>query len=267
MSSEDDERWRNLGFAERASVFESASQNARVWTENWVAHRLFCPNCGAASLNQHPANRPVADFLCATCGEDYELKSQKGRFGRKIVDGAYTTMTARLQARDNPNLILMNYDRAALSVTNLIVVPKHFFTPAIIEARPPLALTARRAGWRGCNILLGDIPEAGKIWLVRDGDLLGREHVLETWRRTLFLREAGTAARGWLLEVMKAVEDAVAQGGRPEFTLEDVYAAEARLSALYPGNRNVRPKIRQQLQVLRDRGWLEFAGRGRYRRL
>jgi hypothetical protein len=34
---------------------------------------------------------------------------------------------------------------------------------------------------------------------------------------------------------------------------------------LYPGNRNVRPKIRQQLQMLRDRGWLEFTGRGRYR--
>ena len=40
---------------------------------------------------------------------------------------------------------------------------------------------------------------------------------------------------------------------------------EERLSRLYPGNHNVRPKIRQQLQVLRDRGWLEFVGRGRYR--
>lgn len=78
---------------------------------------------------------------------------------------------------------------------------------------------------------------------------------------TLFLREAGGAARGWLIEVMKAVELI----GRPEFTLDEVYAFEARLSALYPANRHVRPKIRQQLQVLRDRGWLEFAGAGRYR--
>jgi type II restriction enzyme len=38
------------------------------------------------------------------------------------------------------------------------------------------------------------------------------------------------------------------------FTLEAVYAQEAALSALYPGNHNVRAKIRQQLQVLRDRG-------------
>jgi type II restriction enzyme len=44
-----------------------------------------------------------------------------------------------------------------------------------------------------------------------------------------------------------------------------MYGFEARLAALYPGNINVRPKIRQQLQALRDRGWLEFLGRGRYR--
>ncbi|WP_296817279.1 hypothetical protein [Brevundimonas sp.] len=54
--------------------------------------------------------------------------------------------------------------------------------------------------------------------------------------------------------------------GRPEFTLTDVYAHEAALAALYPGANNVRPKIRQQRQALRDRGWLAFNGRGTYRR-
>jgi type II restriction enzyme len=53
--------------------------------------------------------------------------------------------------------------------------------------------------------------------------------------------------------------------GRDAFTLDDVYAFEDRLKAIYPGNNNIRPKIRQQLQVLRDRGWLSFVGRGRYR--
>ncbi len=44
-----------------------------------------------------------------------------------------------------------------------------------------------------------------------------------------------------------------------------MYDFEARFAALYPCNSNVRPKIRQQVQVLRDRGWLGFLGRGRYR--
>jgi len=49
------------------------------------------------------------------------------------------------------------------------------------------------------------------------------------------------------------------------FTLEEVYRFDRYLSRLYPDNNNVRPKIRQQLQVLRDHGYLEFLGNGKYR--
>lgn len=131
----------------------------------------------------------------------------------------------------------------------------------IIEPRKPLAPTSRRAGWVGCNIRLDQVPEAGKVWFVRDGAARPREAVLEDWREMLFLRRASRSARGWLVEVLRCVEAI----GRPEFTLADVYGFEPRLAALYPGNRNVRPKIRQQLQALRDAGVLTFEGGGRYR--
>lgn len=261
--AEDDPPWANLGFREEAAVFESPSQNARVWTEGWVEQAMFCPNCGAERVRRFAANRPVADFHCADCAEEYELKSQKGRFGRKVNDGAYATMTARLAAANNPNLLLMNYDLGRRSVTDLIVVPKHFFTAATIERRKPLAPTARRAGWIGCNILIGEVPQAGKIDIIRDGALVPKGDVLAKWRETLFLRQEGPAARGWLIEVLKCVE----RIGSPSFTLDDVYAFEFHLSALCPENQNVRPKIRQQLQVLRDRGLIEFVGRGLYRRV
>jgi type II restriction enzyme len=75
------------------------------------------------------------------------------------------------------------------------------------------------------------------------------------------LRDESVEARGWLIEVMRCVEAI----GRREFALDDVYAFEARLSGLYPNNRHVRQKIRQQLQVLRDRGYLDFVQRGSYR--
>ncbi len=250
-----------LGFEEASVVYESPSQNARVWTESWVGHQLFCPSCGAPSLIKYPNNRQVADFFCAACAEDYELKSQKGAFGRKIVDGAFSAMCARLASSNSPNLVLMNYDRARLAVTDLMVVPKQFFIREIIEERRPLKPTARRAGWIGCNILLSEVPAVGKVYVVRDGIPTAKETVLDQWRRTLFLRQEAPGARGWLIEVMRCVELI----GRAAFTLDDVYAFEDRLSRLYPGNRNVRPKIRQQLQVLRDQGFLEFRGGGRYR--
>jgi hypothetical protein len=250
-----------LGFEESQTPYASGSQSARAWTEQWVRTWAYCPNCGASKINSFPNNSPVADFHCATCKEEYELKSQKTRFGSKVLDGAFKAKCERLAADNNPNLFLMNYNRDQLSVVNLFVVPKHFFVREIIEERKPLAATARRAGWIGSHILLNQIPQSGKIFIVRDGKIEPKDSVLAKWSRTLFLRDEDQEARGWLLEVMKCVETI----GKNEFKIDDVYAFEDRLSRLYPDNRNVKPKIRQQLQFLRDRGYLDFVSRGHYR--
>lgn len=44
-------------------------------------------------------------------------------------------------------------------------------------------------------------------------------------------------------------------------------AFEDEMHAAYPQNSHVREKIRQQMQVLRDLGYVEFAARGEYRLL
>jgi type II restriction enzyme len=163
-----------LGFEEPQTPYQSGSQSARFWTESWVHHQVYCPNCGQIKLDRYENNRPVADFHCASCGEEYELKSQKSPFGKKVIDGAYRTMCERLAASNNPNLMLMSYDLSSLRVVSLCVIPKHFFVRELIEERKPLATTAKRAGWIGCNILLSQIPEAGKIYFVRDGCALQR---------------------------------------------------------------------------------------------
>lgn len=107
-------------------------------------------------MSQFPNNSPLADFLCGSCSEEFELKSQKSRFGAKVADGAYKTKCERLAASNNPNLLLMNYDVKSLSVINLLIVPKHFFVREIIEERKPLAATARRTGM--CD---DDCPHCG----------------------------------------------------------------------------------------------------------
>lgn len=53
--------------------------------------------------------------------------------------------------------------------------------------------------------------------------------------------------------------------GNKEFTLDEVYTFESLLSKKHPNNRHVKDKIRQQLQVLRDKGYLEFLGDGLYK--
>ena len=110
-----------LGFEEAQTPYTSGSQSARSWTERWVRDQVFCPNCGNPKINAFPPNQPVADFFCTTCNEEYELKSQKTKFGNRVTDGAFRTMCERLAASNNPNLLLLNYDLKQLSVKNLFV--------------------------------------------------------------------------------------------------------------------------------------------------
>lgn len=253
----------NLVFETRiADAYQSQSQKARVLTEYWVDSQVYCPNCGHLDIDKYGNNKPVADFFCSNCKEDYELKSKKDSVGIKIVDGAYRTMIERLQSSNNPNFFFLSYNLQSFEVLNFLVIPKHFFVPNIIEKRKPLSQVARRAGWVGCNILLQSIPQTGKIFFVRNKVVAPKEDVLAQWKKTLFLREEKeVAAKGWLLDVMRCVEKI----GKKEFTLEDVYVFEGELSRLYPDNKHVKDKVRQQLQVLRDKGYLDFVSRGHYR--
>jgi type II restriction enzyme len=243
-----------------ADNYNGASQKIRVLTEDWVDNEIFCPNCGT-NIENYENNRPVADFYCPKCSEEYELKSKKDGMAKKIVDGAYSKMIERLNSSNNPNFFFLNYNPTKFEVLNFLVIPKHFFVPNIIEKRKPLSPNARRAGWVGCNILLQSIPKTGKIFFVRDKKIEPKERVLAEWQKTLFLREEKEIkAKGWLLDVMMCVDKL----GRKDFTLDEVYTFENELSKKYPDNRHIKDKIRQQLQVLRDKGYLEFTSRGNY---
>lgn len=60
-------------------------------------------------------------------------------------------------------------------------MPRHFFTAALIEPKAKTWPRGRSAPWRGCNILLGQIPAAGRIPLVRAGVRTPRAEVRDRW--------------------------------------------------------------------------------------
>jgi len=176
------------------------------------------------------------------------------------VDAGYEAMIRAIRADKVPNLLVLQYS-ASWFVTNLMLVPRVFFSESIIEKRKPLAAHARRAGWVGCNILLGQIASDGKIALVSDGEVVPEHRVRSEFSRVQKLGEVPPSVRGWTLDVLSAVR----RLGRSSFSLDDVYKFESELRDSHPLNRHVRPKIRQQLQVLRDLGLLEFTTPGNYR--
>jgi len=182
--------------------------------------------------------------------------------GKKIVDGAYGKMIERLNSTNNPSFFFLNYDLQDYRVQNFVVIPKHFFIPEIIEKRKPLSENARRAGWIGCNILLQSIPQSGKIFYIKNGTPENKGDVLKNWQKTLFLRESGNVAlRGWILDVMNCIDKL----NKKDFTLDEIYDFENILSEKHPENKHIKDKIRQQLQFLRDKGYLKFLDRGKYK--
>ncbi|HYA96447.1 MAG TPA: DpnI domain-containing protein, partial [Methylomirabilota bacterium] len=135
------------------------------------------------------------------------------------------------------------------------------FAVSVLERRPPLASTARRAGWVGCNILLEKIPQDARIPVVLDGHARKPREVRSAYERLKPLEKLNVEARGWTLDVLNVVRSL----RQEKFSLSDVYAFEEKLGGLHPKNLHVRDKIRQQLQVLRDLGLLHFLGGGHYR--
>lgn len=243
---------------------KSHSQIARIITENWVNNNMFCPICGCPILSKYENNMPVADFCCEDCKSDFELKSResvKGTMGAKIPDGAYGTMIERIQSLNNPNFLLLTHDKS--HVSNLLLVPNHFFVPDIIEKRKPLAETARRAGWVGCNILYREIPESGKIFIVKDSKEISKKVVLENYKRIKSLYVKDIDSRGWVMDVLACVDKIPSD----DFSLQQVYDFAEELQKKHPNNNFVRDKIRQQLQMLRDKGFIEFRSRGAYRKV
>ena len=115
----------NLSLAEN---YKSHSQIVRVLTESWVSENLFCPHCGTLNIYKFPNNKPVADFYCKNCGNQYELKSKDGKFGAKINDGAYETMIERISCNNNPDFLILSYSKIDYTVDNLLFIPKHFLS-------------------------------------------------------------------------------------------------------------------------------------------
>ena len=246
-----------------AKNYKSLSQKARVITEDWVSQNMFCPKCGHEHINSLPNNSPVADFSCPLCKQEYELKSKSGKISSKITDGAYSTMIERITSNLNPHLFVMEYVKASFTVKNFAFIPNYLFVPSIIEKRNPLAETARRAGWIGCNILLHKIPYQGIVHIVSNGMLHDKNDILLKTSKTQQLKTKEINSRGWLLDTLLCVNAIPAM----DFSLKDIYKHERKLSDKHPENNNIQAKIRQQLQLLRDKGYIEFLGNGNYKKL
>jgi len=240
--------------------YKNNSQKIRILTENWVNENIYCPSCGH-NVNEYKNNKPVADFFCSRCSEDYELKSKKGNsLGKTIADGAYNTMIERIIGDASPNFFFLNYEKDTYNILNFVATPNYMFIPEMIRKRKKGI--PNRPNYFMCNIDISSIPNSGKISYIKDGKVQSKDKVIDEWNKTIFLKQGyNLKSKGWILDIIKCIEKL----GKNNFELRDMYQFEKYLKLKHPDNSNIQAKIRQQLQLLRDRNYLEFVGRGKYR--
>lgn len=241
-----------------AAAYKSPAQRTRVITEGWAAASLFCPSCPSPELVATTENTPAVDYRCPRCDQPFQLKAKSSAIGLKIVDAAWEAMMRAIREDRTPSLFVLHYEPNAWLVRDLILVPHFVFTASAVEKRRPLSPAARRAGWVGCNIVLRNIPNDAKIGVVIDGRPVSPDTVRRQFDRLRPLKELSVNQRGWTLDVLRVVQSL----GRKEFKTSDLYEYVRHFEQLHPDNRHVRDKIRQQLQVLRDRGFLSQPERG-----
>jgi|SRR5271170_1472734 len=242
-----------------ALLYKSATQRARVISEHWLHANGYCLACEQDSLDRENANTKAADFRCAACGHQYELKSFTRRPVNSLVDGAYVSLMTKILAGSAPSLLLLERTEE-WHVESLTAVHSVFLTPDVIERRKPLSSTARRAGWVGCNIRLDRIAADGEVAMVASGLVVDRRDVRAQFQRFLPLSDTSASERGWTNLTLRIVRSLSKQ----YFTLAELYQHEASFASSYPDNNHVRAKIRQQLQLLRRLGVLRFEGGGTY---
>jgi type II restriction enzyme len=94
-------------------------------------------------------------MVCNGCQQNYQIKTcKKKNFRPKIIGAEYKTTLHNLSKKID--YIILLYDPVTYFI-ELFYVKNENITPECIIPRNPLSITARRAGWQGCYILLSDI--------------------------------------------------------------------------------------------------------------
>jgi type II restriction enzyme len=263
-------------FAEAKKSYFSPSQRARFITEKWARDNLYCPRCGLP-LQQYRSNTKVYDFYCDHSNQEFSLITMpsldnfqlKGMrsfphnyYPRRIVGAEYSTTVKSLKKGNFPSLILLHYEPKSEEMRDGLFIHRLSVTLESIYPRKPLSRNARRKGWQGSIIDLDAIPQVGQVPVIKNSRIIPKNTVLRKWDSVERILQGNISQRSWITDILLIVDRL-----QDSFYAQEVYAYQPILEKLHPNNKHIKDKIRQQLQLLRDRGYLVFQGNGKYMKL
>lgn len=109
---------------------------------------------------------------------------------------------------------------------------------------------------------MNKIPATAKIPIIINGVVRPIPDVVAQYQRVYNLQTKSVEGRGWLMDILHLLERL-----DETFTLDQMYSFIDELQLKYPSNNHIPDKIRQQLQFLRDKGFIAFRGHGVYKKI
>ena len=100
-----------------------------------------------------------------------------------VQNSGFEKKLAAISGGTAPHYAFLQYSSAIWEVSDLFVIPGHFFTPDAIQTRNPLRATERRSGWIGSNILQGKFPVDARVWVIESGAARDTGEVRKDWER------------------------------------------------------------------------------------
>ena len=220
--------------------------------ENWFLDNVFCPNCGYEKLNKTPSS--ASTFCCSACQNKFLLTYREEKDESQLsveLPFSYNKIISQIESALIPDTFVLFFNEYC-DVTRLFLVHKKFITTDAIIQKGNVPFLA-----------LDKILGLGIIRFFQYEEDLDGSEILAAYQNAKLAEEESAEFNGWVKDVYLCI----VKIGKEEFELNDVYRYVDYLKQKHVNNNTIEAKIRQQLQVLRKRGYLEFLGHGRFRRL
>ena len=133
--------------------------------EYYIKNNIKCVKCNDKNYEKCKTNEQSKDLICISCNQKYQIKAKyttqkqvnniKNKNTFKTIGGEYSTTLKNINEQIDYLIIL--YEKQSYKIINILYINYENINSNCIIPRKPLSITAKRAGWQGCNILFHNI--------------------------------------------------------------------------------------------------------------
>lgn len=133
--------------------------------EYYIKNNVKCVRCFDNNFEKCKTNEKSKDLICINCHQKYQIKAKsatqrqvnniKDKNTFNTIGGEYLTTLHNINEKIDYLIIL--YEKQSYKIINILYIKNENITSNCIKPRKPLSITAKRAGWQGCNISFNDI--------------------------------------------------------------------------------------------------------------